>query len=296
MSELRSPSVAELVRSRFSELTPAERKVARTLLNDYPIAGLQPIARLALASAVSGPTVLRLAARLGFSGWPDVQAALKSELGTRLSSPLELYPVAPHRDQNIDDQLSRIGQAVGEHVRSSLAGIPAADWEAALRLLTDSRRRVLVTGGRFSHVLAQHLGAHLRILRPAVAIIGHTCDARSSAVLDVGRRDTVVVFDFRRYQPDVVAFGEAAKAQSAAVVLVTDQYLSPLSAAADVVLMTSIEAPSPFDSLTPAFALVEAMIAAVVRRLGDRPRSRLARFESLTKSAGARWDAAGGQT
>lgn len=50
---------------RMDELTPAERKVARTLLARYPAAGLESTAALAAAAGTSKPTVLRLLVRLG---------------------------------------------------------------------------------------------------------------------------------------------------------------------------------------------------------------------------------------
>jgi DNA-binding MurR/RpiR family transcriptional regulator len=104
---------------------------------------------------------------------------------------------------------------------------------------------------------------------------------RAAASLDLGRRDCAVLFGFRRYQPDVIAFGQAAAAGGARVVLVTDPWLSPLAGVASAVLTAQVTAPSPFDSLVPAApAVVEALIAAVVHELGDAPRDRIAAYDS----------------
>jgi len=54
-----------------------------------------------------------------------------------------------------------------------------------------------------------------------------------------------------------------------------------LSAHADVILTTSVASPSPFDALTSAVALVEAIIAALVDRLGVAPLARMARYDAL---------------
>ena len=53
-------TVAERLRLRLGELTHAERKVARALMADYPVGGLEPVAKLAAAAGVSPPTVIRL--------------------------------------------------------------------------------------------------------------------------------------------------------------------------------------------------------------------------------------------
>jgi DNA-binding MurR/RpiR family transcriptional regulator len=105
-------------------------------------------------------------------------------------------------------------------------------------------------------------------------------DERAVASLDLGRRDCAVLFDFRRYQPDVIQFGQAAARGGARIVLVTDPWLSPLAAVATAVLTAEVTAPSPFDSLVPALAVVEALIAAAVRELGDAPRSRIAAYDA----------------
>lgn len=46
--------------ARMDELSPAEKKVARSLLSSYPSAGLASAASLAQHAGTSTPTVLRL--------------------------------------------------------------------------------------------------------------------------------------------------------------------------------------------------------------------------------------------
>ena len=65
------------------------------------------------------------------------------------------------------------------------------------------------------------------------------------------------------------------------MVLFTDQWLSPASAYARQVLVTSVETVGPFDSLVGATAVVEALIAAVLRELGPRAEARMQSLERL---------------
>ena len=271
-------TVAERLRLRLGELTPAERKVARALMADYPVAGLDPIARLSAASGVSAPTVVRLVSKLAFGSYADFQQSLKSEVSARLSSPLEMHA---GREAARGDALRRTELAVCGGIRSSFARLPPAEFEHAVRLLAEPRRSVTLIGGRFSSMLAEYLAAHLRILRPRVQMISAAGTDRMSSVLDVGRRDVLVAFDYRRYQHDTVRLAATAKEQGATVIAFTDPYLSPLAAHADVILTSSVQSPSPFDALTPAVALVEAIIAALVDRLGDAPVARMARYDAL---------------
>ncbi|KAB0732398.1 MurR/RpiR family transcriptional regulator, partial [Pseudomonas aeruginosa] len=63
-----------------AELTPAERKVVRALLDDYPRLGLGPMTRLARHAGVSDPTIMRLVKKLGFAGYGDFQEALLADV------------------------------------------------------------------------------------------------------------------------------------------------------------------------------------------------------------------------
>lgn len=87
-------ALADEIRHKLGELSPAERKVARVLLAGYPAAGFETVAVLAERAAVSAPTVIRFANRLGYRGFPDFQAALREELDARNASPLSLYETA----------------------------------------------------------------------------------------------------------------------------------------------------------------------------------------------------------
>ena len=270
-------TVAE--RLAVAGLTPAERKVARVLLADYPVRGLEPVAKLAAEAGVSAPTVIRLVIKLEFGSYGDFQQALKSEVSARLSSPLSLYTEPMYAGGGDADAVSRSEQVLCGGISSSFARLPRAEFDQAVKLLADPRRGVTLIGGRFSSMLAEYLAAHLRILRPDVRVV--TAFDRVSAMLDVGRGDVLVAFDYRRYQHDTVRLSMIAKRQGATLIAFTDPYLSPLAAHADVILTTSVASPSPFDALTPAVALVETVIAALVDRLGAAPLERMASYDAL---------------
>jgi DNA-binding MurR/RpiR family transcriptional regulator len=282
----RGLTVAERLQFRVRELTPAERKVARVLLADYPVCGLEPIAKLAADAGVSAPTVVRLVTKLEFDSYGSFQQSLKTEVSARLSSPRQMHAERPQQPGGTTPEpgtlLSRTGQLLCDGISASFERLPQPEFEQAVRLLADPRRTVTLAGGRFSTMLAEYLAAHLRILRPGVRVLSSAGSDRFSSLLDIGRRDLFVAFDYRRYQHDTVRLATTAKRQGATLITFTDPYLSPLAAHADVILTTSVQSPSPFDALTPAVALVEALITALVDRLGDGPLTRMARYDALS--------------
>ena len=136
-------------------------------------------------------------------------------------------------------------------------------------------------GGRFTDALARYLAAHLSLVRPDVRHVPSGIGVWRDRLLDIRRRDVLIVFDIRRYQDDVVAFARDAAARGAEIVLVTDQWISPLSRQAKHVLACRVAAPSRWDSSVALLAVVEALTAAATERLGEFARKRIEELERL---------------
>jgi DNA-binding MurR/RpiR family transcriptional regulator len=130
-------TVAERVRSLFDELTRAEKQLANALLENYPVSGLGSITILAEASGVSTPTVVRMAKKLGFKGFPELQAALRSELEATISN-----PIAKHDRwaENAPDThiLNRFADAVMDNLRQTLRQMDPQGFTAVTAILLHS--------------------------------------------------------------------------------------------------------------------------------------------------------------
>jgi DNA-binding MurR/RpiR family transcriptional regulator len=275
-------SIAEKIRQRLGELSPSERRVARTLLTGPPTIGLESSVRLARSAGVSGPTVSRFIAELGFSSYAAFQRALHEEIAARVMSPAEIY--RRHQEgQRPADVLTTSARMLGEAVSASVSGLDPDEFGRAVSLVAEGGRQVLVTGGWFSQLLAGYLASVLRELRPGVRLVGPSASDRAGAIADIGRRDTIIAFDFRRYERETLEIARAAHAANARILLVTDPWLSPVADIADAVLTAQVLGPAPFESLTPALAVVETLITSVVDALGEDGRSRFERFGEIAE-------------
>jgi DNA-binding MurR/RpiR family transcriptional regulator len=276
-------SVAEQLRACMDELPAAERRIARVLLAQYPAAGLDTASRLAEQAGTSTPTAVRLVARLGYERYRDFQQALRDELDDRHASPLTLPAPA-----GTDTAAGLRALSVAIHTRGieqTMDAVLDVDLTRAIDLLSSQRRLIGSVGGRFTHVMAEYLDLHLRLLRPGTRFHEVRSDSTSTFVVDAGKRDVVVVFDVRRYQKDVIELAHRLHDRGATLVVVTDPWLSPAASVADVVLPVRIEGPSPFDSLVPVMALVETLIAGVQDRLGGSAHRRLEVLDEFSPHA-----------
>ncbi|MFF2369132.1 MurR/RpiR family transcriptional regulator [Agromyces sp. NPDC058110] len=273
-------SVAESIRRGMAECSPAERKVARVLLSSYPSAGFETVAKLAARAGVSGPTVLRFANRLGYRGFPEFQQALRDDLDERSASPISLYDRGVGGPgESGPSGLSRAAAITVETLQRTFAGVAPGEFDRAVTLLCEPRSRLFVTGGRFSGLLAKFLAQHLQLLRPGVHLLPSDDAGRAEAVAGLRRGDTLVLFDYRRYEEPSHRLALAANARRASVLLFTDAWLSPIAGDADVVLPSETGSPSAFDAMTPVLGLVEAVIGAALEQLGDAASARMREIE-----------------
>ncbi len=283
-------TLAEQLKKAHESLSPAERRVSRVLIADYPVAGLEPVHRLADRANVSAPTVLRLIAKLGIGSYPDMQKLLRGEISARTSSPLDMYGERSASAASKAETSSSVkfvadsARVLSAALDATFKAIPETEIREIAKLLASPRNRIWTVGGRFSDLLAQYLNMHLRLMRKGVNHVPPTEHETTFALLDFNSRDLLVAFDYRRYQDSTVNFLKNAKQKKATTVLFTDPWLSPAAKHADYLLSSSVTAPSPFDSLTSAFALVETVIAGVVDELGEEPTQRIEAFDALQET------------
>jgi DNA-binding MurR/RpiR family transcriptional regulator len=274
-------SIAESIRQGLGGLTPTERKPALALLANYPVPGLEPVAQFAKRAGVSGPTILRLVAKLGFDSYPRFQQALRDELELRVQAPLAKIAARPRGRSPDGDFVSQYGRAIVANIETSLRELPRSELKGTLDLLADHSRRISLVGGRFSASVALQFYLHLRELRPRVQLVSGQTATWVEHLLDFGRKDVLIVFDIRRYQTDVVQFANEASALGADIVLFTDQLLSPIAAVARHVFALRTAMPSSWESFGALSALTEILVARLQAVNWSEAKRRMERLEKI---------------
>lgn len=273
-------------------LTPSEERIVQVLLTDYPAAGLGTATSLAKRAGVSDPTVVRLAMKLGFEGFPALQRRLLADVEARLHSPL-LMMEAKRPDMGTDgEQGAAIAymHSVANNLNKALTSTPLASYQRAARLIMDTKGKVVLLGGRYSRFIAGMLAAYLLQFRPDVMHIDALSAQKTDVLVDLGKRDLLIVFDYRRYQLDVVAFAQLAAARRVRILLFTDPWLSPISAFSELTLTCPIEVNSPYDTMASSVAQIEAVVAQILASIEKRTRERIEELEEIRLQASASLD------
>ena len=273
-----SQGVAELISDRIDAMPAGERRAAQALIANYPVIGLKTVAEFSQAAGVSSPTILRFVARLGFQNYPEFQAALQDELAAQLQSPASRAGLSqPSRKGRTPATV----EATLENIRETFRHVSEKQIADIVALLAQPNADVFLIGGRFTDPVARYMAAHLTIIRPRVLhLVGQESNWRDR-LIDMGKRDVVVIFDIRRYQESLLRFAEKAHQRGVHIVLVTDQWLSPIARFARHVIAGRTAVPSPWDSSAALFVVAEMLIGELTRRLESESARRIGEMEDL---------------
>lgn len=251
-------TVAEKVNASLDNLSPTERRIARTLLADYPSIGLGTTASLARAANASAASVVRFCARLGLESFTELQDRLRAELTTRSTGPLARAEQEPVRGGRLSGFMAG-GDDRARLISQTFRQVPLSEVDRVVQLLTKTSNTIVVIGGHYSGLIGRLAQLQLAKVRPDVVFLDDPMGRDLAALSDLRRNDVLLAFDVRRYQDHLLRAAEVAKANSASVGLITDQWLSPIARIADVVLQADVDV-SFFDSQVGCLALVEAVV------------------------------------
>jgi DNA-binding MurR/RpiR family transcriptional regulator len=280
MDPSQDTTVAERIHRRLDTLTRAERQLANAILENYPVSGLGSITALAEAASVSTPTAVRMAKKLGFGGFPHLQAALRAELEATLSNPIAKHDrwAANAPDTHI---LNRFADMAMDNMRQTLRQLDPEAFNAVAKLLADRQRGVYLVGGRITRSLADYLFTHMQVIRGDVTLIAANANMWPHYVLNMQKGDVLVAFDIRRYERDILKLAEMAASKGVSLVLFTDQWGSPAAKHATHTFNCRIEAPSAWDSSVVSLFIVEALIAAIQTATWKETKQRMKTLEEL---------------
>lgn len=275
-----SGTISERLQAKFDALTRAERQLADTVMENYPVSGLGSITSVAEKAGVSTPTVARLVQKLGFKGFPEFQEQLRKELEAKISGPIAKHDrwAGDAPDTHI---LNKFTDAVMYNIRQSLAQIDPTLFDESCKLLADKDRSIYVVGGRITHALADYFFLHMQVIRPNITHIQSISNAWPHYLLDVKKGDVIVIFDVRRYENSTLKLAEMAAAKGAEIILLTDQWISPISKFTDMVFASRIVVPSAWDSSVTSLLLLETILAEVQELIWPQTRSRMQELEAM---------------
>ncbi len=272
-------SLSLQIKEKSKDFTKSERKIATVLLSDYPFAGLETIHALAERAHVSAPTITRFVQKFNCNGYQEFQRVLISELKEGQQSPIDLHrrlmPIDDGFLQTFVKRTSEVYTRVGEVITDD-------QFKRISRMLADKKRKNFHIGGRISDAISQYLSRHLRQIRNHVCHLPSDSEVWPEYLLRIRSRDIVVMIDFRRYEPRLLAFAERAEGERGAqIILITDKWLSPIARHAKEIIALPIQSGTAWDTYCGALGLIEALITYIGEQDWEATQQRISNWDKL---------------
>jgi DNA-binding MurR/RpiR family transcriptional regulator len=284
-------SLHALIRSRYEDMRPTERRLADLLLN-FPgeLAGYSA-SELAHMAGTSNSAVSRLVRRLGFQNYEDLRRRARAERD--LGAPLYLLDksfeeggeaqgpavAAPEAGRRSAELVARHVDTAIDNIRASFPPSEAQRLDEIGAALAEARH-VWIAGFRHSYYLAGYLRWSLAHVRPDVRLLPNTGETLGENLADLSSADVVLVVAFRRRTPFVGGILNCARECGARIALVTDPGMIADSGA-DWVVRCQSRTRGPIDDHASAIVLAHILTEQVIARLGRAARSRFARIDDL---------------
>ncbi|EGQ24124.1 RpiR family transcriptional regulator [Sporosarcina newyorkensis 2681] len=253
-------TLQETIKVHYSSLSPGQQKVAAFYIERPQEAALLTAFQIGKQVGVSETTVIRLAYALGFSGYSELQQALRKDW---LLPKQDISEVLPSKDgQTNDNQLIRQVILREQAILQNLAEQIKVDdvWAMAETLIHSDR--IYIGGFGSSYAAAYWLYYALKQMRGNVVISSPT-GFMTEDICDLTTNSAAVIFSFPRYRQDTVQAATIAKEQGAKIIGITDRTLSPIGQLADMTFTSSENEVTDAHSIASIISLLDMLLAGM---------------------------------
>lgn len=276
-----TPALAHRVREILPELPKKQQQVAHLVITDPALVAHSTASAIAELVNVDTATVVRTAQSLGFSGWKDIQAAVRGDV----------RPQGMFRQRL--DVLERLSaeELISDLRQASVTGVSTALGAQQVDLLVEAAAAVataqeaIIIGGGATAGIATLTASSLRLV--AVRAQSVTDPESASTVLPMADATTVVVmFAVRRYLRWLVEASRFTQRQGARLVAVTDGHASPVAFGADISMVAECRPVGLRVTTTGLAAIGHALSALVASERGRHQATLVEASEMFSASAG----------
>ncbi|WP_156373454.1 MurR/RpiR family transcriptional regulator [Pseudorhodoferax sp. Leaf267] len=246
-------------------------------------AAVQSISELAAHNGVDASTLTRLGKRLGFDGFTPLQDVFRRHVSdTQPFYSAHVNELVTRQDKGAADTLQHLAQSECQKVLAVAGTLNQETLDRAVSMLVEARH-VHVLALRGTYALSHFFGTFLSTMRASVTILGGPAFQLAEDLARIQPGDLLVAMTYRPYTREVVKAVNLAKAEGIPVLSLTDAGSAiEVSGAAGTTIV--VDQPYYFDSMLPHYFAAEALLMAVLRKLGPKALQTTRRREAFVKA------------
>lgn len=264
------------MKKQLENLPRAQKRVARFMIDNPSESLFMTAQKIGVRSQTSEATVIRLAATLGFLGFPEFKEALQKEAKNQLST---FGRLTEHRAkheatngvyENLLFEVNRAGQKLAEIDGNANKALAAA--------ICASESTYLI-GLRSTRSLAVYMQYYLSWFLPHIYTPEN--DFFENYLISAPKNSLVVGISFPRYTRLTLKSIEMANKLGLKTAAITDSHASPLALAAKISAIVPCVHIAHLDSLMLPLCMANALLVEVANRMGPKALEHLNRLEKI---------------
>ena len=260
------------IQQQTSDLSRAEQRVARWVLEHPRKAARATLAEVAKQCGTSEPTVIRFCRHVGLGGFRDFTL----RLAETLSRPGSNVHTNVSAEDTASDAVSKVLDASIRSLidmRSQLSSMP---FEDAVAAMVPARQLAFAGLGASGHVANDACHKFFRLGIPCTALTDPPSILQFAAIAEA--QDVLVITSHIGHWPELIRASEIARSRGATVIALTDPN-SPLAAVCGVVFdcpaLEDSSVYTPMSSRLAHLALLDALQVALALAMGSTAVDRL---------------------
>lgn len=264
------------------ELSNKHQRIAQFLQSNPHSSAFAGAGEIASAVGVSAATVVRLAQRLGCTGWPDLQMRLRHEYLDSLmpSEILSARTTEPNHDVFQDALRGDL-----QNLHTCLATVDPNEVGRIAELIARSRETVIISSGSYSAagLVLSHLA---QIMGYRIRLESHSGPELLASLALLDKRDCVIGISFWRVARAVPLGLASAQRRGIPTVGIADSIVSPVMNGVDHKLVVPTDGVSFFQSVTASVSVIYGLLALLQQAGGEPTAAAIRRAESIYEDLG----------
>jgi len=193
-------TIHDWIAARAKGLTAGELRLSAHMGEHLELWAYESAAQLAARFGVHRSSIVRLAQKLGLSGFPELQTAARNALLKSFSPSPELSFKRSFNTQA--DFVEGIYHRELMNLRQTYESLDINELDATARALARAER-VVFLGRRFSYPIALYLSLALKTMRDGVRLAPEPGGSAVDALFDLSPHDFALIVSMKRHSPEV---------------------------------------------------------------------------------------------
>ncbi len=274
-----------------AKLTKTESIIAQFVLENEARVGFMTAADIAGELGTSDASVIRMARAVGYSGFNELQKEIQESISykVRFGSNRVLPPAEKLLSSmdilNSNDIVNESLHMSIKNLESTISYNSLEKIDAVSNALIKSRR-IYFVGFRVAAGIATALTVAMGHILPDARAVTSSDFASVEMFNGLTEDDCVFFISFPRYPKIIDTLFEMAKDKGAKTIFMTEGVASPNAREADIILSTSVDSISFFNSYMAPLFLAELIAADVSRKNGAGGEKIMKRLDYYVNKAG----------